>query len=168
MISATNRSLEELVKTGEFREDLFYRISVINIHMPPLRQRIDDILLLANTFLKVTASEQNRADLRLSSNAEAALLRYPWPGNVRELENKIRRAVLLSNGKSVKALDLGLDTAASEAPDLATARDAAEKIAIVDALTRNQGTVSKTAKALGVSRTTLYGLLRKHGIQQEQ
>jgi len=168
VISATNRSLEELVKTGEFREDLFYRISVINIHMPPLRQRIDDILFLANTFLKVTAYEQNRADLRLSSNAEAALLRYPWPGNVRELENKIRRAVLLSNGKSIKALDLGLDTAASEAPDLATARDAAEKIAIVDALTRNQGTVSKTAKALGVSRTTLYGLLRKHGIQQEQ
>lgn len=168
VISATNRSLDELVKTGEFREDLYYRISVINIHMPPLRKRIDDILILANTFLKVTATEQNRAGMRLSSKAEAALLRHPWPGNVRELENKIRRAVLLSNGKSVKALDLGLDTAASEATDLATARDAAEKSAIVEAMTRNQGIVSKTAKALGVSRTTLYGLLRKHDIQQEQ
>lgn len=168
VISATNRPLDELVGSGDFREDLFYRISVINIHMPPLRQRIDDILLLAKTFLRVAAREQNRTALNLSSKAEAALLRYSWPGNVRELENKIRRAVLLSSGKSVEVLDLGLAIAAGEEPDLATARDVAEKQAIVDALTRSRGTVSKAAKALGVSRTTLYGLLRKHGIHQEQ
>ena len=166
IICATNRSLEEEVKTAAFREDLYYRISVININMPPLRDRGDDILLLARAFLRIAAEEQKRETMSISSGGEAALKRYAWPGNVRELENKIRRAVLLSRGSNISGSDLGLEQAPTLVQDLATVRDAAERQAITQAITRHTGNVTRAAKELGVSRTTLYDLMRKHDIKQ--
>ncbi len=168
VISATNRDLEECVKEGSFREDLFYRISVINIHMPPLRDRGDDILLLAHTFVQTVAREQNREGISLSAQAESALRRFRWPGNVRELENRIRRAVLLSSGQVIRPADLGLDDKTAPAQALSDIRDEAEKQAIVDTLARHQGNVTRAARELGVSRTTLYGLLRKHQVEQDR
>ena len=168
VISATNRDLEECVKEGSFREDLFYRISVINIHMPPLRDRGDDILLLAHTFVQTVAREQNREGISLSVQAESALRRFRWPGNVRELENRIRRAVLLSSGQVIRPADLGLDDKTAPAQALSDIRDEAEKQAIVDTLARHQGNVTRAARELGVSRTTLYGLLRKHQVEQDR
>jgi two-component system NtrC family response regulator len=168
IISATNRSLEELVKAEQFREDLFYRVSVINIRMPPLRERGDDILLLARSFLRIAAGEQKRDRLKLSSPAEAALRGYAWPGNVRELENKIRRAALLAAGNSIRPADLGLDLAAVSGQDLGSVRDQAERQAIIQSLSRHRGNVTRTARELGVSRTTLYGLMRKHDIHQDR
>ena len=168
VISATNRDLDECVKEGSFREDLFYRISVINIHMPLLRDRGDDILLLARTFVQTVAREQNREGISLSAQAESALRRFQWPGNVRELENRIRRAVLLSSGQVIRPADLGLDDKTAPAQALSDIRDEAEKRAIVDTLARHQGNVTRAARELGVSRTTLYGLLRKHQIEQDR
>ena len=168
VVSASNRSLDDGVKDGTFREDLFYRISVINIHMPPLRDRGDDILLLSRAFLKVASQEQQRENLIFAPPAEAALRRYAWPGNVRELENKIRRAVLLVTGRNVSPLDLGLQTGDASSGNLAGVRDMAERQAIVQSLSKHQGNVTRAAKELGVSRTTLYGLLRKHGIEQDR
>jgi two-component system NtrC family response regulator len=165
VISATNRSLDDLVAQGTFREDLFYRISVININMPPLRERGDDILLLAKAFLKIAASEQHRDSLSLASVSESALRTYGWPGNVRELENKIRRATLLASGRNVRPEDLGLTAGDSGGADLASIRDAAEKQALLASLSRHQGNVTRAARELSVSRTTLYGLLRKHDIE---
>jgi len=166
IICATNRSLEQEVRGGGFREDLYYRISVININMPPLRDRGDDILLLARAFLTSAARHQKRESLTISPRAEAALKRYPWPGNVRELENKIHRAVLLSRGSSISSADLGLEQATSLGQDLATVRDAAERQAITQSILRHGGNVTRAAKELGVSRTTLYDLMRKHDIKQ--
>jgi two-component system NtrC family response regulator len=168
IISATNRSLEELVKTGEFREDLFYRISVINIMLPPLRERGDDILLLAQSFLRIAATEQKRTRLTLAPRAESAIRRYPWPGNVRELENKIRRATLLARSNSIGPEDLGLEDKEGPGLDLAAIRDQAERRAILQSLARHEANVTRAARELGVSRTTLYGLLRKHDIQPDK
>jgi two-component system NtrC family response regulator len=168
IICATNRSLDRDVKSGRFREDLYYRISVININMPPLRERGEDILLLARAFLRVAGRQQGRDNLAISSRAENALRRYPWPGNVRELENKIRRAVLLCRGASIGATDLGLESASGATADLASVRDHAEKHAILQAMTRHGGNVTRAARDLGVSRTTLYDLMRKHDIKHDK
>ena len=168
IISATNQSLEDLVKTGQFREDLFYRVSVININLPPLRERGDDIILLAQAFLRIAAREQKREPLTMSPRAETAVRRYRWPGNVRELENKIRRAALLARSNSVGPADLGLEESARAAKDLGAARDEAEQRAILQSLAGHEGNVTRAARELGVSRTTLYGLMRKHGIQSEK
>jgi len=168
IISATNQSLEELVKTGQFREDLFYRVSVININLPPLRDRGDDIILLAQTFLEIAGREQKRESLTLAPRAESAIRRYAWPGNVRELENKIRRAALLARSNSVGPSDLALSDSTGTARDLGAVRDEAERGAIVQALATHGGNVTRAARELGVSRTTLYGLMRKHDIQSDK
>jgi two-component system NtrC family response regulator len=174
IISATNRPLGKLVKEGYFREDLFYRISVINITLPPLRERGDDILLLARAFLSSAAALQNRPRLTLSPLALEAIRRYKWPGNVRELENRIRRAALLAGAESVGPADLGFGARAEtedegdDLLDLAAIRDEAERRAIMQSLARHDGNVSRVARRLGVSRTTLYGLMRKHGIETDR
>jgi two-component system NtrC family response regulator len=116
----------------------------------------------------VATHEQKREQLNLNAAAEAALRTYRWPGNVRELENKIRRAVLLASGNSVRPTDLGLDVAAAGVRDLMTIRDQAERQALMASLSRHQGNVTRAARELGVSRTTFYGLLRKHEIEQQR
>jgi two-component system NtrC family response regulator len=168
IICATNRSLDKEVKAGRFREDLFYRVSVININMPPLRDRGDDILLLARAFLRAAGRQQGRENLALSARAENALKRYSWPGNVRELENKVRRAVLLCRGSSIGSADLGLEHAGGATEDLASVRDQAERQAILQSVSRHGGNITRAARDLGVSRTTLYDLMRKHDIKHEK
>lgn len=168
VIAATNKSLLDEVKQKSFREDLYYRLSVITLNLPPLRERGQDILLLARSFLNRFSAEHNKRKLAFSAGAEKALLDYPWPGNVRELENKVRRAVILSLGNRISPYDLGLEQAASgKKLTLQQVREQAESKHIQEALARHQGNVSSAAKDLGVSRTTLYDILEKYKIKKE-
>jgi two-component system NtrC family response regulator len=162
VLAATNRDLSEEVSKGRFREDLYYRLSVIDIHLPPLKKKFEDILFLAEVFLTGFAKELNRGGLSLSRDAKDALRGHAWPGNVRELEHRIQRAALLASGRVVHASDLELTMEVSEpALSLREARDQAVEKSVVEALRRTQGNVSKAAQALEVSRPTLHDLLRK-------
>ena len=163
VIAATNKDLKAELQAGRFREDLYYRLSVVNLKLPPLRERGEDIVLIANTFLR-RSRQQHRRKLRFSSAALQALARYPWPGNVRELENAVERAVIMARGKQVETGDLGIDapTADADLPSLRKARSLAEREAVIEALARNRGNISKAAKELGVSRPTLHSFLEKY------
>jgi two-component system, NtrC family, response regulator len=165
VLAATNRNLEQAVKEGRFREDLYYRLSVIDIRLPGLRERVDDIVFLGEHFLKHFAHELHRPGLTLSRAAKAALVDHAWPGNVRELEHRMQRAALLSNGRMVQPDDLELVRGQSTAPlSLKEARDEAEARLVVDTLRRTFGNISRAARELEVSRPTLHDLLRKHAI----
>lgn len=162
VIAATNRDLKAQLAQGLFRQDLYYRLSVVTIQVPPLRERPEDIVLLANTFLRRLAAQHHRR-VRLGGAALQAIAAYPWPGNVRELENRIARAVIMSRGREILPEDLGL--AASEAPPtlpLRQARNQAERQTLLEALSRHRGNISHAARELGVSRPTLHALLHKH------
>jgi two-component system NtrC family response regulator len=164
IIAATNRDLKAQLEQGLFREDLYYRLSVVRIQIPPLRERSEDIILLANAFLRRAPAGRRR--LRFSGDAQSALLAYPWPGNVRELENRVNRAVIMVQGRFIEPADLDLEVAApAPASSLRETRDRVEREALVEMLGRHGGNISKTARALNVSRPTLHGLLHKHGIQ---
>ena len=164
VIAATNKDLKAELEAGRFREDLYYRLSVVNIHVPPLRDRGEDLVLLANTFLRRRAQE-NRRKLRFSSGALEAMVRYRWPGNIRELENTVQRAVIMARDQLVEADDLGIDMEAASPPEdrpsLREARGRAERQAVVDALIKTRGNISQAAKHLGVSRPTFHALLDK-------
>jgi two-component system NtrC family response regulator len=169
VIVATNKDLRALQQQGVFRPDLYYRLSVVTIQVPPLREREEDILLLANAFLRRAAREhrQQRQRLRLSSAAVSALLGHAWPGNVRELENRVSRAVIMTSGRFIEPrdLDLELPEDATERPQsLRDARGRVERATLVQALTRHRGNVSQAARDLAVSRPTLHGLLVKYGL----
>ena len=161
IIAATNRDLAKEVRKGQFREDLFYRISVVNVTLPPLRERKQDLLYLAQYFLDRSCAEYGR-NLALSQGTREAMLQYSWPGNVRELEHHIQRAVLLSAGKVIQASDLQLEPETDgQAIPLREARERTDRLAIIDALTRTGGNVSNAAQKLEISRPTLHELLRK-------
>jgi two-component system NtrC family response regulator len=164
-LAASNRDLEAEVKKGRFREDLYYRLSVVNIYLPPLRERREDILYLARYFLKRFSAETGRGKCALSRQAEQAMQRYEWPGNVRELEHHVQRAVLLSSGRLIRAADLALsgDTPARP-PSLRKIRDETDRSTIIEALRRSCGNISKAAAELEISRPSLHDLLRKHRI----
>ncbi len=168
ILAATNTDLEAAVASRQFREDLFYRLSVINIRLPDLKDRADDIQLLAGHFLNKFMVENKKKRMSFSTRASAVLATYSWPGNVRELENRIKRAVILSRGPKIEPADLGLKKAdamgAEGSLDLAAARERIERETISRALTLAGGNISKAAKLLGTSRTTLYYLLEKVGI----
>ena len=165
VIAATNRSLEEEVTRKQFREDLFYRLSVITLELPPLRDREDDILLIAEHLLKSYGEENHKPNLTFASQALQALRSYEWPGNIRELENRIKRAVILSGTNRIGPVDLGFaGGAGAEARSLQDVREEAESAHIRAALQRNHWNVTKAAKDLGTSRTTLYDLLDKYKI----
>jgi len=164
VIAATNRDLERDVREKLFREDLYYRLKVLPIRVPPLRERGNDILVLANYFLVRLASELGTPCKRLNAAAESALKRHDWPGNVRELQNVIKAAAVTSTHTLLtpEALDLG----PSQAPrDLRAARDELERALIERALWRNSGVISRAARELSISRVTLYDLLDKHGLR---
>lgn len=169
IVCATHQDLKSKLGTGEFREDLYYRISEINIEIPPLRERPGDTALLANHFLKVYQREGNgKKALRFSDAALKAIQSHNWPGNARELENAIKRAVVLSDSKHIEPSDLGLtvdDTKLKSKFDLKAARDAAEKRVIEMALTSCNGKVTQAAKVLGISRPTLYDLMSRHELK---
>jgi two-component system NtrC family response regulator len=165
VICATHQDLAALIKTGGFREDLFYRISEIVIRIPALREREGDKILLARTFLEKYAAEHGREFRGFSETASEQIEAYNWPGNVRELENRIKRCVVLADGKTISATDLGLqERAESVQLDLRQAREEAERRVIQRALDIHDSNMSRTAEALGVSRPSLYSLMKKLGI----
>ena len=164
VIAASNKDLKADVAAGGLREDLYFRLSVVTITLPPLRERAEDIGMLANTFLR-RACQEYRRKLRFSAEALSAVARYQWPGNIRELENAIQRASIMARGHFIEPADLGIpSTGPAERVSLREARNRVERQVVVDALTRTRGNISRAATELGVSRPTLHGLLDKHGI----
>jgi two-component system, NtrC family, response regulator len=165
VIAATSRDLEKEIDQERFREDLYYRLSVVDIDLPPLRERPEDILFLAQYFLDLYSAEHNRGRLSFSSKAKQAIQQYVWPGNVRRLENRVRRAVVMSSGRVVDVSDLDLqDIGTKSQQTLKDARHAAEKTLIEDTLRRTGENVSKAAGLLGITRPTLYDKMAKYGI----
>lgn len=175
VILATNEELSRCVAEGRFRQDLYYRINVINLELPSLRDRISDIPLLAEHFLKRVCEESNKRVHGFSDEAMAALQAYPWPGNVRELQNIIERAVLLGKRETIGLEDLpailGPTAAVTIAPgttnhSLKTALCAPERQIILEALEANQWNRHATAEALGINRTTLYKKMKRLGLEE--
>jgi len=162
VLAATNRNLEEEVKAGRFREDLFYRLNVLHIELPPLRDRGDDVLLLARYLLKRYADQFGGKVKGFTPNAVIAIKKHFWPGNVRELENRMKKAVILCEGSMVgpRDLDLGEDALPPVIP-LADAKESFQRQYILDALARNNGNRTKTAQDLGVDPRTIYRYLEK-------
>jgi two-component system, NtrC family, response regulator len=170
VIAATNKDLKVELQGGRFREDLYYRLSVVNLRLPPLRERGEDIILIANAFLR-RGSQEHRRKLRFGSEALEAMARYGWPGNIRELENAVQRAVIMAQGRFIEPADLGIEvemSAAQDRPSLREARGRAEREAVVDALIKTRGNISRAAQHLGVSRPTFHGLLDKFGVNARE
>jgi two-component system NtrC family response regulator len=169
VVAASNQSLEEALRSGRFREDLYYRLSVVTIHLPPLRDRGEDMVLLANAFLRRNAQTLKRK-ARFSPEALEAIVKYPWPGNIRELENKVHRAVIMASGRVIGPADLDLSPsiAVDALPTLREARDRSERRLIVNALVRSRGNISRAAQALDISRPTFHDMLAKHSIDAKE
>jgi len=167
IVCATHQNLEAMIAAGTFREDLFYRLAEIVVKIPSLAERPGDATLLAKAFLGRFAKEMNPAVKGFAPDALAAIDSWPWPGNVRELENRVKRAVIMADGKLVAAADLDLDQpdeAAGRMLNLKTAREEADRKVIRHALSRSEGNISSTAKLLGISRPTLYDLLKQYDL----
>jgi two-component system NtrC family response regulator len=190
IIAATNINIEEAIAAEKFREDLYYRIGVITIKLPPLRERGDDIVLLSRFFLKRFSNEFSRKFRGFSNDSLVLMNEYKWPGNVRELENKVKRAVVMADGLMIEPWDLGLaerpaavaDSGGSAAEAAAAvqgkagvgmnisgmtikaARSLVERELLIAAMAEHNGNVAVAAKTLGVSRPTFYDLMKKHGM----
>jgi DNA-binding NtrC family response regulator len=168
IIAATNRKTDEAIKDGKMREDLFYRISAISVHLPPLRERRDDIMPLANAFLKRFAAQANRTLRGFTTQAVERLTSFEWPGNVRQLQNEIQRAVLLSEGPEVNVTDLSISDikfVPTEGHDTSfTLLEGVERNAIIQMLKETGGNKLETAKRLGIGRQTLYNKIKAYGI----
>ncbi|MCX6556171.1 MAG: sigma 54-interacting transcriptional regulator, partial [Candidatus Aminicenantes bacterium] len=196
VVAATNRDLKEAMKDGSFREDLYFRLGVILMSLPPLRERGGDIILLAKAFLARYADENRKKINGFNDQAIAAIAQYEWPGNVRELENRIKRAVIMAEGAKITPADLDMAEAAPAAEGvkiipahldmadaapavvhapgskyenmgLKEARESLEKELLAKALSGNKGNLTRAAAELGVSRPTLYDLMEKFGIPKE-
>lgn len=168
VVCATHQDLKGLISEGGFREDLYYRISEMNIAIPPLRERSGDTHLLARIFLERFAREQGRPVKGFSPEALHAMERHAWPGNVRELENRVKRAVIMADGALVTSEDLELSEEGEDPMmlNLRRVRDEAEGRALRRTLQIVDGNISRAAELLGVSRPTLYDLLKKHGLNR--
>jgi DNA-binding NtrC family response regulator len=169
IIAATNRKPEEAIKDGKLREDLFYRISAISVYLPPLRERRDDIIPLANSFLRRYAAQANRTLRGFTPQAVERLTSFEWPGNVRQLQNEIQRAVLLSEGPEVNVTDLSISDIKfipTEGHDTGfTLLEGVERNAIIQMLKETNGNKLETAKRLGIGRQTLYNKIKAYGIE---
>ncbi len=169
IIAATNKDLRQMMSQGNFREDLYYRLSVVTIDIPPLRDRGEDLVLMARVFLKGVSEHQRKRVLGFTKGAIQAIQAYPWPGNVRELSNKIRRAVVMTEGLYIAPEDLDLPFPEGDKAllpvSLKDARQRLEADLITQALTLHHGNLSRVAEELGISRTTLYLSLRKYGLR---
>ncbi|WP_017664066.1 PEP-CTERM-box response regulator transcription factor [Porphyrobacter sp. AAP82] len=168
VVCATHQDLEGMIAGGAFREDLFYRLAEIVVRIPGLAERYGDPVLLAKAFLKRFAAEMNPAVTGFAPDALAAIDAHDWPGNVRELENRIKRAVIMADGKLVNAEDLDLadrEDQDAQLLNLKAAREATDRRVIRHALSRSEGNISSTAKLLGISRPTLYDLLKQYDLQ---
>ena len=171
VVCATHQDLKTQIAEGRFREDLYYRLAEIVVNIPPLRSRHGDAVLLAHAFLRRFAQEQRRGTMHFTEDALEAIDKHPWPGNVRELLNAVKRASIMADGERIGCDDLGLPPATREDGegatelDLRTVREAAERQAIVAALARSNGNIVKASELLGVSRPTLYDLMKKLAIK---
>ena len=167
IVCATHQNLEAMIADGRFRDDLYYRLAEIVVKIPSLAERAGDAVLLARTFVSRFARELNSKVQGLAPDAADAIDAYGWPGNVRELENRIKRAVIMADGKQVGAADLDLPGAANGTHEalpinLRAAREVADRRAIRQALTRTENNISSAAKLLGISRPTLYDLMKQY------
>ncbi|MES2492287.1 MAG: PEP-CTERM-box response regulator transcription factor [Pseudomonadota bacterium] len=168
IVCATHQNLDQMIAEGRFREDLYYRLAEIVVKIPSLCERPGDGVLLAKVFLKKFAREMNPQVKGFAPDALAAIDAWRWPGNVRELENRVKRAVIMADGKLVCAADLDLGPREGELAtslNLKAAREQADRKAIRHALARSEGNISSTAKLLGISRPTLYDLLKQYELQ---
>jgi DNA-binding NtrC family response regulator len=165
ILAATNADVNAEVASGRFRQDLLFRLNTIEIMLPPLRERREDIPLLANHFLRTYAQRYRKQLAGFETAATQAMLEHPWPGNVRELDHSIERAVLLAQSNQVRASDLGLRPAASGASRLEEmSLDDVERYLVQRTLARFDGNVSQAAMALGLSRSGLYRRMQKYGL----
>ncbi len=168
VIAATNADLKKGMAAGTFREDLFYRLAVVQILLPALRDRDDDIVVLAQAFLQRFATENGKTGLTFAPDALRAIRQHPWPGNVRELQNRVKRGVIMSEGKRLTAADMELETTggAHGATTLKEARERLENEMIRSVLRKHNGRITSAALELGISRPTLYELMDKLGIEK--
>jgi transcriptional regulator with GAF, ATPase, and Fis domain len=180
LIGATNRDLAREVETGKFRDDLYYRLNVFSIHLPPLRERGEDVLLLADYFVRSLGARMAKADLGLSRDAREALLSHTWPGNIRELQNAVERALIVSEGGLLTAVHFGIGQVprrSSAQPIQGEAAESSitgppdslpdlERRMVLEALQKAKGNKSKAAAILGLTRSKLYTRLTRHGIEQ--
>ena len=169
VIAATNVDLKAGINQGSFREDLYFRLAVLVISLPPLRERGDDAVLIAQEFLQKYAAQNGKNNIAFVPEALRAINRHPWPGNVRELQNRIKRAVIMADSKRITEKDLELSTGLgfSSSTTLKEARENVEREMVQRALKRNLGRISSAAAELGISRPTLYELMEKLGILRE-
>lgn len=165
VVCATNKDLKKMVQEQTFREDLYYRICEMEIHIPPLRERQGDKLLLARHFLRKFIEQSPQNVTGFTSEAVDAIEAYDWPGNIREMENRVKRGVVMADDKLVSSEDLGLVSEESLNINLRQVRHNAEKNAILRALAMKEGNISAASKLLGVTRPTLYDLIKKYNIQ---
>jgi DNA-binding NtrC family response regulator len=170
IVAATNRKPEDAIKDAKLREDLYYRISAISVHLPPLRERRDDIMPLAESFLKRFSAQANRALKGFAPDAAERLTSFDWPGNVRQLQNEIQRGVLLCEGNEVRASDLSISymkaaISSGESDTSFTLLEGVERNAIVQMLKETNGNKLETAKRLGIGRQTLYNKIKGYGIE---
>lgn len=166
VICATHKNLHDLIEQSLFREDLYYRISEVSISIPPLRDRAGDTILIGRVLLRRYAEQHNNSVKDFSQGALAALEQYTWPGNVRELENRVKRAVIMTDGKLVEPDDLELEVDSTDTfKTLKEIRETAEANAIQEALAMSEGQIGKASEMLGVSRPTVYHLLKKYKIE---
>ncbi len=174
VIAATNADLNARIQSGEFRADLYYRLNVVALRLPPLRERVEDIVPLAHHFLRKHDPDEHLTGF--DAAAVQVLRQYEWPGNVRELENTVQRATLLARGSAIAATDLphellGRRPAPASVPpgqSLSAARDAFEREFLLDCLRRHKGNISGAARAAGLHRQNLYQKLHKHGIERKE
>jgi transcriptional regulator with GAF, ATPase, and Fis domain len=175
LIAATNRDLTAEMAAGRFRTDLFYRLGVFNVHVPPLRERGDDVLLLAEAFIRTLAPRMGKGDVTLSRDARDLLRRHPWPGNIRELQNAIERGLITCEGTLVTAAHLAIPLPSEQItpprppepvrPAAAMALGDLERKAIIDALQRTHGHKGRAAALLGLTRFQLYSRLKRYHIE---
>jgi DNA-binding NtrC family response regulator len=169
IVAATNRRTEEAIKDGKLREDLFYRISAISVHLPPLRERREDIMPLANAFLKRFVAQANRPIRGFTPEAVDRITGFEWPGNVRQLQNEVQRAVLLCEGGDIDSTDLSITSVPTDTEGVHdtnfTLLEGVERNAIVQMLRETGGKKLETAKRLGIGRQTLYNKIKAYGIE---
>jgi two-component system NtrC family response regulator len=176
VIAATNKNIQEEMKEGKFRDDLYYRLNVISIFLPPLRDRGDDVIILANTFLKRLIRSMKSNIIGFSNEAISALRNYDWPGNIRELENKVKRAMIMAKSQYIMPEDLDILSPEvapivqkqSQKLPLKEARDRLETQYIKEYLNRNSGNVSRASEQIGITRSTFYSLIEKYNIEMDK
>jgi DNA-binding NtrC family response regulator len=165
VLSATNADLKQESAEGRFRSDLLFRLNTVELHIPPVRERREDIPLLASHFLKIYAERYRKHVTGFEAGAMQRMLEHPWPGNVRELDHSIERSVLMSTGSQIQASDLGLESDRTGSAKIENmSLEEVEYLLIKKALARHSGNISHAAEALGLSRSALYRRMEKYGL----